>query len=304
VRGKLPSARVDDPIDTAPMAAIWSPRDTDPASLRLGALALQVEVGMKEDIIASIEAEHQEIIEESRWKADLLLALAQSEAGHHAQALEHAERVLARFPESSRARGLVGSEMLSLGRIDEAEARIEAWAAEAPTEGWPLDLLLLAAHKRGDVEQASARFDRMQSQGTVGPIDLNNQAWFLLAQGHGEDALPLAERAVRLVSGRASLHTLACVQADLGRLVEARSTVLDRIERFEGGNAAAPDALVFGRIAEHLGEAAEAAEIYRRALPGIDDESTRRMTERRLEALEPKLPSPAPGSPPGRRGRR
>ena len=99
-------------------------------------------------------------------------------------------------------------------------------------------------------------------------IEWNNAAWLSpFAPGRITPDLQTAEATVRMTQERvpAYNHTLAALQAETGKLKEARSGLL----RFLGSGDAINDSAWYlqGRIAEALGFVDTAAEIYSKILP-------------------------------------
>jgi len=287
VREFYRGASSDDPLDAHPFAILWPIGGVpDPMWMRASAAVLRLKPGDPEDVARTLEEIRGQAPEQERWKLDDSLVMAYGISDKLEEGFACSRRLLAIYPGSSRARGYVAGNLLGLGRIDEAESLARAWLAENPTSQVGLRFMLLSAHERRDVDEALKRFARLEEAGRTESLDLNNHAWFLLEVGRAQEALALAERAVQEGGGPPALHTLASVQADLGRPRDARDTIIRKLELFGGGEPEPVDAFVFGRIAEYLGEVDLAASAYDRSVAGAkESRSFSRMVKERVKGL-------------------
>jgi tetratricopeptide (TPR) repeat protein len=169
-------------------------------------------------------------------------------------------------------------------------------AADAELARVPEDAAALRALSRADqIERRWDAFDRdlrrLVASGRATPADYNDHAWAaLFRKGADEHALDDARRAVEMSNRRASgiLHTLAAIEAGVGRNGEAYATLIESIDAGDG-KPIPSDYYVLGRTAENLGLVDVAVAEYRKvvrtnpARPSPFD--TAELAEARLRAL-------------------
>ena len=138
------------------------------------------------------------------------------------------------------------------------------------------------------------RLDALIRTGRATAGEFNNLAWLDLCEGVKISATTLehAQQAVLMDDylNPASLHTLATVYAELGRVAEARDVLMQLLENRTTGELESPDWYVLGRMAEEYGVAEAAQDAYKRVEPPDDGTglatSTWSMAQRRLEGLK------------------
>ena len=100
----------------------------------------------------------------------------------------------------------------------------------------------------------------------------------------------------------ASLHTLATVYAELGKVSEARDVLMALLQNRDKGDLESADWYILGRIAEHYDVLDEARGAYKNVEAPEDGSyaiSTKMLADRRLMALateDKKGAEPVPGS--------
>jgi tetratricopeptide (TPR) repeat protein len=198
------------------------------------------------------------------WRNALDHALADglSRHGEYAEAAPVWERLLKAYPTSSIALTSLGTALSYSGKLEEARNLAE------PVK--PTDQNFAAAvHVRSRAYLMEHKFrqavDAMQELCNVNKCagtDWNNLAWFtLFSPGDLKPDLTAAETAMRQSSQPSASwhHTLGSVQAELGKLKEARAELLLYL-----GRGAINDSAWYleGRIAEGLGMTDIATGIY------------------------------------------
>jgi tetratricopeptide (TPR) repeat protein/transglutaminase-like putative cysteine protease len=159
-----------------------------------------------------------------------------------------------------------------------ALTRLKRWselrrAADAELVRVPEDAAALRALSRADqIERRWDAFDRdlqrLVASGRATPADYNERAWAaLFRKGADEHALDDARRAAEMSNRRAGgvLHTLAALEAGLGRNREAYATLIESIDAGDG-KPIPSDYYVLGRIAENLGLVDVAVAEYRKVV--------------------------------------
>jgi hypothetical protein len=147
-----------------------------------------------------------------------------------------------------------------------------------------------------DPERSAVITRRIIDSGRAEARDYNQLAWGDILQDRvTATTLEIANRGVLLTSSAPNpslLHTLAAVNAELGRTSDARNTLLQRLKLEQSDEPSDDDWYVFGRIAELYGLKEEAAAMYRRLQPPDRDmgfsATSYALAQRRLEALEGK----------------
>jgi tetratricopeptide (TPR) repeat protein/transglutaminase-like putative cysteine protease len=206
-------------------------------------------------------------------------------------ALPHVEAMVRLQPDSAarlerRHTWLLGR----MGRLDEADKRIDAQFARDPVSREALGARLAAAQAAGQMTQAVERADALAKHPDATSTDLNSVAWLRLgANDDLQAALELARKAVQAApKASAFVNTLAAIEAELGDLDRA---VHDNWKVMEMDGTVEPldsDWYVAGRIYEQLGLTADATAAYNRIAKstgaGVTSYS---LAQNRLAALRP-----------------
>jgi tetratricopeptide (TPR) repeat protein len=142
--------------------------------------------------------------------------------------------------------------------------------------------------QRGDFARAIERLVALQGEGAAQENDFNNMAWWSLFAGNGVPDERALEWAVRAAANddAADVHTLGCVQAAMGRTLEALET-FDRLVTLRK-EIDLDDEYLLAEIHRQLGYVDEAREVYARLakLDQDDPSSTAELARRRLKTLK------------------
>jgi hypothetical protein len=197
------------------------------------------------------------------------------------------------LPQSPTALRLALRSAYALGGSEQAErvikANLDRFAQNIPA----LRMMGAVALTFGDTERSSAMGREIIAAGRATASDYNQVAWGDLVGGKvTAESLDFGNKGL-LESNNSPgiMHTLAAVEAEAGKLAEARAMILQRLKT---QNSVEPDEnhwYVFGRIAEQYGLTTEASVMYRRlskpknelAIPS----SSYALAQRRLVLLEP-----------------
>jgi tetratricopeptide (TPR) repeat protein len=208
-----------------------------------------------------------------------------------AEALSHVEAMLRLQPDSAtrlepRRAWLLGR----LGRLDEADQRIDAVFAKDPVSPQALGARLAAAEAAGETQQALRRGDALARHPDATPSSLNTVAWLRLgANDDLEAALELARKAVQAApKASAFVNTLAAIEAELGELDRAVHDNWKSIELSGSPEPLEHDWYVAGRIYEQLGLTGDATAAYKRVAKSSDvGVTTYSLAQNRLAAMRP-----------------
>jgi tetratricopeptide (TPR) repeat protein len=205
---------------------------------------------------ASTDAQRQAI--------DQSIALGLIEQSKFAEAIPAAEAVFKSRPSSAAALTLLGDALVLAGHSDQALKLADSTKSANDAEFIAIAHLITLAHQaRQEYAQAIESDLVLINTKKAAAGDWNSAAWLsLFAPGKIAPDLKSAETAVRMTQDRnlPAIHTLACVQAELGKLKEARDGLL----RYLGTSATISTSgwYLEGRIAEALGLTGSAAAIY------------------------------------------
>jgi tetratricopeptide (TPR) repeat protein len=240
--------------------------------------------------------------EAERIGFDLALARAFVQLRRHRDLLEAAGRLAGVEPEMEIAFDLLTLAHVGLEDWDGLRRAAEARLERRPDDPQALRALESLAANRGDFDEAVRLGRRLVATGRAGPADHNNLAWTALFRPPVSDEdLDAARKAVVLTghADSASLHTLAALYAEAGRLDDAREVLLRSMEMSGHDEPRADDWYVVGRIAEQLGEREAAVRAYEKVTPEEGPmkkaNSTYALARLRLEGL---APAPPPGGRP------
>lgn len=243
------------------------------------------------------------ILEEGLARASIsdrpafLLALdaAYTSQKAYQQRLQAARALYSLAPGSDVAGRVLFYALVDAGQPKEALELAMKLRAEKPADDECLRLIVRALSALGQWKQSAREYQVLFDAQKATAADYNSLAWAALFRGDlvTEGDIGLAQKAVtdtqRLDAN--SLHTLAALYAEVGKIAEARETLHAAMDvwALEQPNSACW--YVVGRIAEQFGEVESARRAYSRMNPEEDDGrsavSTRRLAAKRLSALPP-----------------
>ncbi|MCC6521339.1 MAG: DUF3857 domain-containing protein [Polyangiaceae bacterium] len=251
-----------DPLRLQPFLELWVDGKGD---LELASAALCAQGHLAERAVPVLEAARAKAAPALALTIDHALVLAYDDR-HRQDTLGAAERLEKAFPTSFTARAFVVGALVALERHDDARQRVTGYLAGAPDDTAALAMLAHVEEAAGRRVEARQAADKLIATGHATPSTLNGQAWRGLVLGNVRDEdLRYALLAVqRAPADDAALHTLGCLYADLGRIDEARQTLMKLLAMRPGGNPASLDWYIVGRVAEHLALPDEARAAYAR----------------------------------------
>ena len=184
----------------------------------------------------------------------------------------------------------------ALGRLrrwSELRRLADAELQRRPDDPAALHALVAADEGDGRWDGFDRDIARIEQSGHAAGVDYNQRAWSsLFRRGADGQALDDAKRAVEMTQKRRPgvLHTLATIEAALGKNREAYATLLEAVEAGTG-EPSPHDFYVLGLIAENLGLDEAALVEYRKvlALPKRPPEwlpmATEQLAEQRIRLL-------------------
>ena len=286
-----PRAAAHDPFAGSPFANLWRGAEQEGADgLRLAAAALAAQGGDPRAAIPLLVAARQtQTAPKDSLQIDRALCRAYLSDNRPAEAIRAADRILKQTDRPHEPLRFKMTALGDLGRWDELRQVLHAQMEKADNSQVIEELLALQAMRLGDFDTAETRLRPLADRAKVAPAVLNNLAWNAMSRGSvGQRALDDALAAATRTSfeNSACLHTLAAVDAELGKTTEAlenlRRGILQR-----GGQIKEIDWYVLGRIAEQYGLDETAAGLYRKIpspkRPAADDVYT--LAQQRLKKL-------------------
>jgi hypothetical protein len=200
-----------------------------------------------------------------RWRAEMdparkalieeSLAEGLTTTGRMSDLLEVAGSYVKDTPESVRALELLCLAMDKAGKASDADDIVRSRLAAEPKNKELSRLLATRLANSGRYAEAVKTLGAVLDSGAGELTDYNSYAWYSLYTGAPDSNL-IAKRQIvqRLMQGRSGvLHTLACVLADSGRILEAQG-VFDRYLERRGNHD--PDSatwLAYGILAQRFG---------------------------------------------------
>jgi transglutaminase-like putative cysteine protease/Flp pilus assembly protein TadD len=289
-RDGQPEVQSRDPLGRDAFLALWrAPGARSLLEGRLAAASLfvrrpQLEIGIRTLTAGSLAlppgAERQAV--------ELALLRLYLRAGRTAEVLGLLEGFARVFPESRTALSLRVTMLLDLGRGPEAQALVAERLRARPDDEHALRAQASLSSRRGHFDEAERAFARLAELGRTEPPDLNNRAWNAVMRGAADDAAAEWARQAAQGGEAATLHTLATVYAEKGRVKESLE-VLGQSVSASGDEIRTEDWYVIGRVAESCGLSAQARRAYERLKALKDDapDSTGRLAARGLARLPP-----------------
>ncbi len=190
--------------------------------------------------------------------------------------------------ESAEETGTLALCLSRARRFDELEKLVNRRLLRLPDSPEWLEWTAQLASKRQKYDEAVKVYAKILEKKGDATQALNNAAWArLMAQKVDDETERLATRAVETEGKRAlaSLHTLALVQLERGKVKSAVDTLRLRLSRLPQGELEGADWYVVGRLAEVFGYPKEAKDAYQK-VGADDDDDTKVLTARRLSKLK------------------
>lgn len=272
----LPTAQ--DPLSGHPVGHVWAKgRAGDLAQIQLAAALLIL--GEEEDPAArKVVAAALPMATYPALRGALLRALLSHRPADRKTADQHSAELLSRFPDKPRGPAIRAAVLVEDQRFEEALAVVRA-ARKAMPDQEPL--LLTEANtlsRMGRLAEAGELLQQAVREGKESAAILNNLAWNDLCLGNvTEQTVAWAERAVQLSKVEGHYHTLACVQAALGRYAQAREALLESVPAEEPIGHLTWFAL--GLIAQSLDDRESARACFGRVdTPGNEEDPTNPLT--------------------------
>ncbi|MEM8670388.1 MAG: DUF3857 domain-containing protein [Planctomycetota bacterium] len=262
------------PFSASPFAQTWSGAvASEEKTTRLAALLLFARRLDALDEVDELEKIRDEYTKVQQLQIDRARLLLLRDNGRFEEARELAIEILDEYPAFPDTLSAKVEAEISLGMMEQAELTLQQLASKDSFRGNEYRRRILFV-KGGDdaVYEHDLEIARKPS---ANPVLIHHACWRSLFVDKSADVLELAQIVVDR-SGEsersATLHTLACVAADAGKLTLA-STALNGTVKARNGLHDPIDLLVKGRIAEHCRLSKAAKRYYQIASVSSTDES-------------------------------
>lgn len=293
-RQEQPAGGGDDPLAPPLFSRVWQQdQHSDTSTMRVAA-AMLLTGSEKEsgEVIRILSAAHATTDNPAANAISATLAGAYFTNKEYRKALEIGESLLKAVPQSQLALAITLRAAYATSGKAEADRIADAHLGRFKNNVEALRAASTVALLFADTARASSIAQQIVDSGKAQTTEYNTLAWSDLVAGKATSAtLDVANQGMRLGgNGQAGLmHTLAAVEAELGKTSDARATILQRMETMGSEQPNDDDWYVFGRIAEQYGLNDEAAVMYRKLTKPEDDfvvaTSSYGLAQRRLKAM-------------------
>jgi len=294
----------DDPLSGGSLVRLWSRfSQAEDRVIEIAAAAIISDSSADAhsiDVLSPCRAAHRTEDEHIGCSAALVRTYLKNR--RFADALPIAEDLDQKLPQSTRAFDMHAVALYKLERYADVRALADARAKRLPGDLAALRWSARALMAAGDTAAADRAYRAAAGRPDATANDFNDLAWNSLFTGRKIDEADL-EAARQAVSrsqrkSAAYLHTLATLDAEVGRSEESAAVLLESLSARDAIEPRSADWYVVGLNAEQLGLPDAAIAAYRRvtALDGIPASvDTATLARRRMERLAAKA-APAQSS--------
>ncbi|MBI2689971.1 MAG: DUF3857 domain-containing protein [Acidobacteria bacterium] len=277
VRETSKRAGGDDPLAGPAFPHFWE-RGNE-ASLEQTLLAAAVLSDDRKDSLELLQQKRTTVQDGSEAiRLDHAIAHAAIRQGKMELLLAAAQRSKKTHPLSETRFGWEVNSLRQLKRYAEAEAVVTERLAKLPSDAIAMRAGMMNGLYKPDWKAMQEWMSKLTASGQANAIDFNNMAWAgLITNGATEEVDQWAHKAVAGdKKDFGSLHTIATVFADSGRVAEAKDLLLQAMNEADLIEPNGSCWLVLGWIAERLELPGIAKELYGRVIkehPDADDRS-------------------------------
>jgi hypothetical protein len=296
VRRALPAGSDDDPLSGALFSRLWqinSAATKTAGQIRTAAailLATDSSTGLANSVQiledARVQGNHADIVSAALIQAYFL-------SKRYDKALPLAEALFKALPQSSTAFSLFVRSAYGAGGMAKGRPVLDTNLSHFEQDVDTMRVVASIAMRFSDVERSNSINRQIIQSGRAIPADYNQLAWGDLLLGKiTADSANAANQGIVLMGQNpepALMHTLAAIDAELGKESDARALMLQRLKLKGIEEPGSDDWYVFARIAEQYGIAKDAATMYRKVSRPKDDfavaASSYALAQKRLKAM-------------------
>lgn len=293
IRGKT-RAGGDDPLATRAFTRFWTQgEEGDAGRIRRAALALKTRGDKTDEVVSAMQDGLQKAGgDEEKTSFQLALFEAYDKRKEYAAALPLLQDLYRRYPLSlSLARRMVVT-CDKLQRHDEARGIIEERLRRLPNDKGYRELQSTDALLRADIVAYADIAKQLMESENHKPDHVNSYCWAMAILDRADAAtLKMMEQAAAYTQNKTSAitHTLATLYAEQNHPMQAYQLLLQYMATDTDKQPDTAALFVLGRIAEDLGQATAARELYRQVTPPTAPEdvplSCYVLAQRRLQKM-------------------
>ena len=269
-RDKIHVTGGDDPLAGNLFPFFWTKgQEADSETMRTAALVLLRSKALKGVYLSQLDRARQSAKSEiDHSRLTMVMAYAYSAQQRWNEMLPLAEELIKSYPSSLRAFGIATTAYSGAKKFEEWDGAVQARIRQYPDE---LEYVRSSARLsvyRGQFAQSREITKTIIDKGQATANDLNLYAWYalFLSTPLGHDGVEIGQRANELTKNANFdiLHTLACLDAQIGQTSQARELLLKAMEasHLEEPNSAVWLGLAL--IAEQYGVVDAAQKMYGR----------------------------------------
>ncbi len=259
----------DDPLAGPPAPRFWTRgQEGDAAAMQDAAAALLVDdSSAKRAIPILVRGRNKAANDAERLKFDLALAHAYQKTENWAELAEVSHRLLQAEPRSDVALGFAVAALAELKNWGALDKALQERLRVLPDDLEAIRLSAVAAEMQSNYFKGREILRKLIDSGRATAMDMNNYAWAaLFTPAVTKDDIEIAQRGLAMQNNTnfATMHTLACLYAEVGQTKEARDLLINSMQV---GNLDEPNDAVWlglGRIYEQYGEYEAARSVYNR----------------------------------------
>lgn len=287
-REGLTVSKEEDPLRVPPFGRLWNDGKGD---AKTAAAVLAAWSDRAKTVLPYLENRVASARDDSEKQA-LLQAISYAYAylEQHPQSLKAAQALYELVPGSKQARRMVFSGLWSTEDFAGYQKLVESSLRTATSDGERRELKDRQASvlaRRGKIAESKQLRLQLIEESPSSSEHYNNAGWLGMFSKPTQQDVDHVLRGLELSRTSASLHTLSCLYAELGRIDDAAKTFVELRGMRKDGKLESIDWYIVGRIAEHLGFKDEAKRAYQKVEKPktVSPTSTYALAERRLQKL-------------------
>jgi transglutaminase-like putative cysteine protease/Flp pilus assembly protein TadD len=259
----------DDPLGGPVFPRYWikgEAADTHKMTLAAAALMVETKSTAAQGVKLLEDARTGAATDREKTKIELALAMGYAQLEEYEKLEAVGSDLMKEVPESRLAFMMDEQGLIGLRRYDAALTLADARLKLLDNDADALQAKMQVEASRGNYAAARGWIQKLIDQGKANASLLNSMAWFSLYTGKADETdVATAMKATQMDHDNpAILHTLACLNAEVGKSKEAHDLLLHAMDDLNLDEPNDDYWYAFGRIAEQYGERDTAVSDYRK----------------------------------------
>jgi transglutaminase-like putative cysteine protease/Flp pilus assembly protein TadD len=259
----------DDPLGGPVFPRYWikgEAADTHKMTLAAAALMVETKSTAAQGVKLLEDARTGAATDREKTKIELALAMGYAQLEEYEKLEAVGSDLMKEVPESRLAFMMDEQGLIGLRRYDAALTLADARLKLLDNDADALQAKMQVEASRGNYAAARGWIQKLIDQGKADASLLNSMAWFSLYTGKADETdVATAMKATQMDHDNpAILHTLACLNAEVGKSKEAHDLLLHAMDDLNLDEPNDDYWYAFGRIAEQYGERDTAVSDYRK----------------------------------------